>query len=128
VQASFVALLAEGGVTVKIALRYRRGGGAVEAAMTRADVETQASGTPPAEWSLTLTAPGAVSLRLSTGGAAPAQAIIARERLCALADGGKLVLQPVDRARAVGEAAAPAKQLDFAAMDGAKLLIEEACP
>jgi len=121
------APLAGRSAPLEIALRYRRGGGVVEAEMRARHGEPQpASGPPAAGLSLTLTAPGAEPLRLSTTGATPAQAIIARERFCALASGGKLVVEPTGGARA-GEAA-PATEVTFTAMDGSKSLIAEACP
>ena len=127
IQASLVAPAAEGGAPPRIALRYRRGGGAVEAAMTADDGESQqASASPSAGWSLTLTAPGAAPLRLSTAGTAPTRALIARERFCALAAGGKLVVEPIGGAPTVTEAPQPSTAV--AAMAGVKALIAEACP
>ena len=127
-QARLAAPLAGLGAMLEIAFRYRRGGGVVEAEMTARDGEPPpASGSRPPDLSLTLTAPGAEPLRLSAAEAAPAHAIIARERFCALADGGKLVVK-ASAAPAAGEAAAPATELAFTAMDGAKALIAEACP
>ena len=117
-----------GGGTLGVAFRYRRGGGAVEAEMTAREVETRQAADPPApDWSLTLTAPGAEPLQLTTAGTAPASAIIARERFCALAKGGRLVIEPVRGALAGGGAEPPAA-FSLAAMDGAKALIGEACP
>ena len=124
VRASLAIKRAERGASLEIAFRYRRGGGTVEAEMTAGDGGTgQASGPTP-DLGLTLTAPGAEALRLSTAGAAPAGAILARERFCALADGGKLVVEP---AAAAGEAAEPATAFPITAMDGARALIAEAC-
>jgi hypothetical protein len=126
VQASIEEPVAGRGAPLEVALRYRRGGGAVEAEMTEREA-TQASEPRSANWSLTMTAPGAEPLRLSMDGAAPARAIIARERFCALSNGGKFVVEPIGGAPAAGEAA-PTTAFAFTAMDGAKTLIEEACP
>jgi hypothetical protein len=120
VQASLDKPLAGGGVT--LALRYRRGGGAIEAEMTARGETRPASDQPAPERSLTLTAGGAEPLRLSTAGATPARAIIPRDRFCALAN-GRLVVEPV------GETSAePATAFALSAIDGAKALIAEACP
>jgi hypothetical protein len=128
VQASLAKPLAGRDAPLEIAFRYRRGGGTVEAEMTAGDGGMrQASGLPP-DLSLTLTAPGAEPLRLSTAGAAPAHAILARERFCALSDGGKLVVESIGGAPGIREAAAPTAAFAFTAMDGAETLIKEACP
>jgi hypothetical protein len=127
-QASVAKTLAGRGVTLVIAFRYRRGGGAVEAEVTARDAEARQGADPLApDWSLTLTAAGGEPLHLKTVGAAPAQAIIPRGRFCALADGGKLVAEPIPDPSAGGAAAAPAP-FDLATIDGAKALIAEACP
>jgi hypothetical protein len=128
VQATLAKPLAGRGSALEIAFRYRRGGGTVEAEMTAGDGGARQASGASADLSLTLTAPGAERLRLSAAGAAPAHAILARERFCALSNGGKLVVEPIGGAPAVGEAAAPETALAFVAMDGAKTLIEQACP
>jgi hypothetical protein len=70
-----------------------------------------------------LSATGAEPLRLTA-----ARTTIPRERFCALASGGKLVVEPGRDASAGGSAEGPPAAIDIAAMDGAKTLIEEACP
>jgi hypothetical protein len=119
VQATLAKPLAGRGSALEIAFRYRRGGGTVEAQMTAGDGGARQASDPSPDLSLTLTAPGAEPLRLSAARAAPAHAILARERFCALADGGKLVVEPIG--------AEPAAAFALATMDGAKTLISEAC-
>jgi len=116
-------------VALDIAFRYRRGGGAVEAEMTVSDVETRPASEPLSpNWSLTLTAPGAESLRLSAAGAPPGRAIVPRERFCALAKGGRLVVAPARDDSPGGGAQDAAGGFTLAEMAGAKALIAEACP
>jgi len=76
---------------------------------------------------VTLTAPGAESLRLSAAGAPPGRAIIPRERFCALAKGGRLAVAPAGD-DSPGGGAQDAAAGTLAAMAGAKALIAEACP
>ena len=129
VQASLAKPLAGRGATLEITFRYRRGGGAVEADASEHDSETRRAADPPLpDWSLTLSAPGAEPLRLTTAAMTPTRAIIPRQRFCALAGGGRLVAEPSPGASASGVAEAPPAAIDFVAMDGAKTLIEEACP
>ena len=124
VQARVAGLLTGRGGRIDIAFRYRRGGGAVEAEMIERDSGTQQAADPPApDWSLTLSATGAEPLRLTA-----ARTTIPRERFCALASGGRLVVEPGRDASAGGSAQGPPAAIDIAAMDGAKTLIEEACP
>ena len=127
-QASGAMPFAGRGVALNIAFRYRRGGGAVEAEMTVSDVETRPASEPLSpNWSLTLTAPGAESLRLSAAGAPPGRAIVPRERFCALAKGGRLAVAPAGD-DSPGGGAQDAAAGTLAAMAGAKALIAEACP
>ncbi len=106
-----------------VALRYRRGGGALEAEVTERNSGSRQAAEPyPPGWSLTLNAPGADTLRLTLAGAAPARAIIPRPRFCTLARAGSLAAEP---GRGVSTEAGA---IDLAAMDGAKALIVEACP
>ena len=129
VQASAAKPFAGRGATLEIAFRYRRGGGAVEAEMTVRDVETRQASEPLSpDWSLTLTAPGAESLQLNTAAAPAWRAIIPRERFCALANGGRLVVAPARDDSPGGGAQDAAAGFAFAAMAGAKTLIAEACP
>src|SRR5277367_1295225 len=128
VQASAAMPFAGRGMALDIAFRYRRGGGAVEAEMTVSDGETRPAFEPLSQnWSLTLTAPGAESLRLSAGGAPPGRAIVPRERFCALAKGGRLAVAPAGD-DSPGGGAQDAAAGTLAAMAGAKALIAEACP
>jgi hypothetical protein len=68
-----------------------------------------------------LSAAGVEAIPLRTAGAAPARALIPRERFCALAHGGATIVAPPDGPQGL----AP---VEIAAMDGAKTLIAEACP
>ena len=128
VQASLAKALAGRGATLEITFRYRRGGGAVEAEATQRDETRQAADPPAPDWSLTLSAPGAEPLRLTTAAMTPTRAIIPRQRFCALASGGRLVAEPSPGASASGAAQEPPAAIYFVTMDGAKTLIEEACP
>jgi hypothetical protein len=129
VRASITEPLAGRGVTLEIAFRYRRGGGAVEADVTEREVETGKPANPPAsDWSLTLTSAGGEPLQLSTAGTAHARAIMPRERFCALAKDGKLVAEPARAASAEEAAQEPLAAFAVVTMDGAKTLIDEACP
>jgi hypothetical protein len=108
------------GREVELALRYRWGGGAVEAEAIVRDSATHQPADPPSQdWSLTLSAAGDEPLKLRTAGAAPARALIPRERFCTLARGG---------AFAAVSPAGGFPPVELAAMDGAKTLIAEACP
>ncbi len=122
VQASIAEPVAGGGATLEIALRYRRGGGAVEAAAMERDT-SQASGPLSANWSLTLSAAGVEPLPLKTAGATPARVLIPRERFCALAHGGATITTSAPKG-AQGSTA----PLVLSALDGAKTLVAEACP
>jgi hypothetical protein len=127
-QAKLMKPLAAGGATLAVAFRYRRGGGAIEAEIVARDVEKRQAADPPAaDWSLTLAAAGGEPLQLKTAGAAAARAIIPRERFCALANGGKLVAAPIP-APTGGPEQAPPAPFALAAIDGAKALIDQACP
>jgi hypothetical protein len=128
VQAALAKPIAGRGATLEIEFRYRRGGGAVEAEATQRDETRQAADPPAPDWSLTFSAPGAEPLRLTTAATTPAPAIIPRQRFCALASGGRLVAEPNRGGSGSGPAQEPPAAIDFAAMDGAKTLIEEACP
>jgi hypothetical protein len=105
-----------GGATIAIAFRYRRGGGAIEAEAVERDAPRAADAPFPAR-TLTLSAAGAESFELRTGGAA----LIPRQRFCALAQGGASIAA----ATSGGPQGAP---VELAAMESAKTLIAEACP
>ncbi len=129
VQASLARPFGGRGAALDIAFRYRRGGGAVEAeAIERDSLAPQGAEPAALGWTLTLTAPGGEPLRLTTAGAAPARAIIPRERFCALASGGSLIAEPGRGVSTDAAAGEPQAAVEIAAMDGAKALIAEACP
>ena len=120
IEARVAQPVAGSGETIEVALRYRRGGGAVE-------WEANERGVKPPEaplsiaLSVTSSATGVEAVPLPTTGRTPARALVARERFCALAHGGATIA-----------AAWPGKRQGFApvelaAMDGAKALIAEAC-
>ncbi len=129
VQASVAKPFGGQDAALDIALRYRHGGGTLEAEATPRDSRSRLAADPPAVgWSLTLNARGGEPLRSTAGGTAPARAIIPRERFCALASGGSLIVEPgrgVSTDAATGE---PQATVEITAMDGAKALIAEACP
>ena len=120
VQASIVRPVA-GGATLEIAFRYRRGGGAVEAEATARGPETPQAADPPSP-ALSLSAAGGGPLQLKTAGATPVRTLIPRERFCALAH-GRVTIASTPPERPQGFA-----PIEFAALDGAKTLIAEACP
>jgi hypothetical protein len=129
VQASLLKPIAEYGRALDIAFRYRHGGGVVEAEATERGSPGRHAADPPVEdWSLTLSGPGGEPLKLTTATGTPTRVIIPRERFCQLARGGALVAEPTGGAFASGAAEAPPAAMEFAAMDGAKTLIDEACP
>jgi hypothetical protein len=119
VQASITTPVEGRGAALEIALRYRRGGGLVEAEAVERDA-AQASEPPAVNWSLALSAAGGEKLQLKAAGATPARALIPRERFCALAHGGGAIT-PTAADRTL-----PA--IELSTMDGAKTLIAEACP
>jgi hypothetical protein len=121
-QANIVRPVAGGDATLEIALRYRRGGGAIEAETTERGLKAQAGDAPSSDLSLAVSAPGAEAVRLQAAGTTPARVLIPRERFCALAHRGATIV-----------AAAPDgpqgfSPVELAAMAGAKPLIAEACP
>ena len=120
VQASIVRPVA-GGATLEIAFRYRRGGGAVEAEATARGPETPQAADPPSP-ALSLSAARGGPLQLKTAGATPVRTLIPRERFCALAH-GRVTIASTPPERPQGFA-----PIEFAALDGAKTLIAEACP
>jgi hypothetical protein len=107
--------------TIEIAFRYRRGGGAVEWEANERGLKAPEA---PLSFALSLasSAAGGEAVQLPISGAAPARALIARERFCALAHAGATVT-----AAAPGGAQSFAP-VELAAMDGAKPLAAEACP
>jgi hypothetical protein len=125
-QASLVKPLADDGATLKVAFRYRRGGGAVEAEITRdLKAPSGADAFPPqaadaSSPDLILSAPGVETMSLRVAGKT-SRTLIARERFCALAHGGAAI------SAAAGEPQSSAP-VELAALDGAPALIAEACP
>ena len=102
--------------------RYRRGGGAVEAEAIERGLDAPQAAHPSSPGpSFTLSAAGVEAFPLRTAGAAPARALIPRERFCALAHGGATLAAAADGPRDF----AP---VQLAAMDGARTLTAEACP
>jgi hypothetical protein len=122
-QASLVKpLAAGGGATMEIAFRYRRGGGVVEAEAIERGLEAKQAAHPSSpDFSLTLSAAGVEAFPLRTAGTTSARTLIPRERFCALAQGGATLAAATDGPQGL----AP---VEFAAMDGARILIAEACP
>jgi hypothetical protein len=121
IEASAAQPVAGSDETIEIAVRYRRGGGAVEW-----EANERGLGAPQAPLSfalsLTSSAPAGEAVPLPTTGKTPARALIPRERFCALARGGATIAAaPPDEQ----ERFAP---VELATMDGAKALIAEACP
>jgi hypothetical protein len=106
---------------LEIAFRYRRGGGAVEAAAIERGLKPPQAPSP-LDLSLASGAARVDAVSLRSAGTTLAPALIARERFCALAQDGVTIV-----------AAAPDETQGFdpvalATMDGAKALIAEACP
>jgi len=118
-QASITKPIAGGGATLGIALRYRRGGGVVEAELRDTLGPTD---TPARDMTATLAAGGGEPVELRADGTAPARALIPRERFCALAHSGATITASASD----GAKTFPAPALS--AMDGATALIAEACP
>jgi hypothetical protein len=117
-EASLVRPFAAAGATLEIAFRYRRGGGAVEAEITRGLQAPQAADASSPD--LILSAPGVETMSLRVAGKT-SRTLIARERFCALAHGGAAI------SAAAGEPQSSAP-VELAALDGAPALIAEACP
>ncbi len=119
-QASLVRPLAEGRATVEVTFRYRRGGGAVEAAAIERGLEAPQAHASSSDLSLILSAAGVEAVPLRTAGTTPAP--IPRERFCALAHGGATI------AAAAPDGPQGFAPVELAAIDGAETLIAEACP
>jgi hypothetical protein len=109
--------------TVEITFRYRRGGGAVEAAATARPSDTPQAADPPfPDLNLTLSGAGAEPLQLKTAGMTAPRALMPRERFCALARSGATIA-----ASGPGQSQA-LPPVELSSMAGAKALIAEACP
>src|ERR1700722_8149403 len=121
IQASLVRPLAQGGATVEVTFRYRRGGGVVEAEAIERGLEApQAADRSSPDSSVSAAVDG--PLQLKTAGATPVRILIPRERFCALAHGRVTIAStPPERPQGF----APIK---LATLDAAKTLIAEACP
>jgi hypothetical protein len=129
VEASLAKPFGGQGAALDVAFRYRRGGGTLEAEAIARDSGSRLAVDPPAlGWSLTLNGPRGEPLRLTAAGTAPAGAIIPRERFCALASGGSLIVEPGRGVSTDAAAREPLATVEVTAMDGAKALIAEACP
>jgi hypothetical protein len=114
----FAAPTRAAATTLEATFAYRRGGGVV-GAKTAADPS-------PDGWTLTLTAAGQPG-QWKAGGRSRAQAMMPRERFCALARGGALAAAPAG-ALAEGEPPQPPVTFDLAATGGAGAVVAEACP
>jgi hypothetical protein len=122
IQASLTRPIAEDGASLEIDFRYRRGGGAVEVEAIERGLKAPFA-PPTLDLSLAAGAPPSSEAAPSrTSGKTPARGLIPRERFCALARGGATF----GVSSSGGSQGFPPVQL--ASMDGAKLLIAEACP
>jgi hypothetical protein len=121
VQATLTKPIAEDGAALEIAIRYRRGGGAVEMEVIERGLKAPLA-PPSLDLSLASGAPSGEAALSRADGTTPARGLIPRERFCALAHGGATL--------AVGSPGGPEgiAPVEIAAMDGAKALIAEACP
>jgi hypothetical protein len=104
---------------LEVTVSYRRGGGAVDVALATRDA-AQKLQHPAAGWALAI---GPEALTLKPDGAG--RATISRARFCAEARDGKIIAKAVPETSATGSGSAG---FDIAAMNGAKALIDEACP
>jgi hypothetical protein len=111
------------GATLEITFRYRRGGGAVEAAATARPSDTpQAVDRPFPDLNLTLSGAGGEPLQVKTAGMTAPRAVMPRERFCALArSGATIAASGPDQSQAL-------PPVELSSMEGAKALIAEACP
>jgi hypothetical protein len=100
-------------------ISYRRGGGAVDVALAERDAP-QKPPHPAAGWTLAI---GPEALPVKTDGAG--HATISLAPFCAQARDGKIVAKAVPESSAMASRSA---NFDVAAMNGAKALIDEACP
>jgi hypothetical protein len=118
------ALIAKGasrdagdGPEATLAFAFRRGGGAVEVTLT-------GEGGNAERWTLALT--GGEPLPLRADGTGRARAVLPRDQFCTLARGGR-ILGSLAPGVSEGPAARPIV-FEFWAMDGARILRDEACP
>ena len=116
-EASLATPVAGGAATVEVALRYRRGGGVIEAEATTGNLKTGEEPKPAAaDQNLTLSATHARTLQLPASG----RTLIPRARFCDLVHDGATIA-----ASGAGPAFPPVK---LSAFRGAEALIAEACP
>jgi hypothetical protein len=105
------------GLGALLSLTYRRGGGALEFALT------EPSATPSAtDW--TAAVGSAASLVLKAADSGSARALLPRDRFCAAAGDGRIIATPTSRA----SPAPRSVSFDLAAAADAKALWAEACP
>ena len=115
-----------GAITLEATFVYRRGGGVIGASVAGRDGNGKTVADPsPDGWTLTLTPKAGEPERWSAGGRSQAEALIPRERFCALARGGTLVAAP-EGALAEGEPPQPPTTFDLGVALGA--IAAEACP
>jgi hypothetical protein len=121
IEASLARPVAGGAAIVEIALRYRCGGGVIEAEARTRDAETGEAARPPSpDLTLILSAADAQPLQLPAAGTSPARVLIPRERFCALAE---------NRATITVSGSDPEfTPVELSALAGARALIAEACP
>ena len=111
------SLVPGGAAAVEVALRYRRGGGVVEAEATTGDLKPGETARPPsADQELKPAAAEAKTLKLPLSG----RTLISRARFCDLAHDGATIA-----ASGAGPAFPP---VELSAFRGAEALIAEACP
>jgi hypothetical protein len=120
-QATLTRPIAEDGAALEIAIRYRRGGGAVEMEVIERGLKAPLA-PPSLDLSLASGAPSGEAAPSRAAGTTPTRGLIPRERFCALTHGGATL--------SVGSPGGPEgiAPVEIAAMDGAKALIAEACP
>jgi hypothetical protein len=108
-----------GSSALEATVSYRRGGEAVDVALAARDA-AQKPQHPAEGWTLAI-GPEALSSKADGAG----HATISRARFCAQARDGKIIAKAVPESSAIGSGSAG---FDIAAMNGAKPLIDEACP
>ena len=109
----------DGSGDLEATISYRRGGGAVDVALAERDAAEKPQH-PAAGWTLAI-GPEALSVKADAGG----HATISVARFCAQARDGRIVATAAPESSATGSKSAG---FDVAAMNGAKMLIDEACP
>ena len=116
-----------GAMTLEATFAYRRGGGVIGASVAGRDGDGKTVADPsPDGWTLTLTPKAGEPERWSVGGRSQAEALIPRERFCALARGGTLA-GGAGRGAGGGRAAPDADDVR-SAHDALGAIAAEACP